>query len=310
MPYAQAVAGPPGSGKSTYCLGMHQYLTQLGRPCHIINLDPGNDLVAPEVTFDVCEVVSVPRVMEEAGLGPNGGLVWCIDYMVGHLGDLCDAIKKSIEDKEKKEWKVLHKAHLLLDLPGQVELTTHHSSLPTLLTGLGEALGLRVTLTALTDATSALSPHMYISSSLLTTMQLIKLNLPAISVLSKADLLKGKETDFNLDFYTTPTSMAPLVDMIPQNRFDARNRRLTESLIELVEDYSLVRYIPLDIQDAGSVGQVVAAVDRASGYEYVEAQGEVGGMFKVAARAGEIGDVEVVERWQPGAFEEVMKEGM
>lgn len=60
--FGQLVIGPPGSGKTTYCNGMQQFLTAIGRcralfpeeiihPCAsmcgrkvaIINLDPAND---------------------------------------------------------------------------------------------------------------------------------------------------------------------------------------------------------------------------------------------------------------------------
>lgn len=40
--FGQVVVGPPGSGKTTYCLGMHQYLKAIGRDAAIVNLDPAN----------------------------------------------------------------------------------------------------------------------------------------------------------------------------------------------------------------------------------------------------------------------------
>ena len=43
MVFAQVVIGPPGSGKTTYCEGMRQYLEGVGRQVAIINLDPAND---------------------------------------------------------------------------------------------------------------------------------------------------------------------------------------------------------------------------------------------------------------------------
>ena len=42
--YGQIVIGAPGSGKTTYCDGMQQYLNLLGRDCHVINLDPANEV--------------------------------------------------------------------------------------------------------------------------------------------------------------------------------------------------------------------------------------------------------------------------
>ena len=41
--FGQIVIGPPGSGKTTYCNGMSQFLTALGRKVAVINIDPAND---------------------------------------------------------------------------------------------------------------------------------------------------------------------------------------------------------------------------------------------------------------------------
>ncbi|KAL9451690.1 hypothetical protein AB3S75_013292 [Citrus x aurantiifolia] len=43
MVFGQVVIGPPGSGKTTYCNGMSQFLSLVGRKVAVINLDPAND---------------------------------------------------------------------------------------------------------------------------------------------------------------------------------------------------------------------------------------------------------------------------
>jgi hypothetical protein len=58
--YGQIVIGAPGAGKTTYCDGMQQYLRLLGRECHVVNLDPANE-VPPSTTID------------EGGRGGDGG---------------------------------------------------------------------------------------------------------------------------------------------------------------------------------------------------------------------------------------------
>jgi GTPase SAR1 family protein len=101
--YGQIIIGAPGAGKTTYCDGMQQYLKLLGRECHVVNLDPanevppstsddgddgdgaaatavprgegrGNSQLPYETVLDVCEdVISLDSVMSELNLGPNGG---------------------------------------------------------------------------------------------------------------------------------------------------------------------------------------------------------------------------------------------
>ena len=73
MPFGQLVVGPPGSGKSTYCNGMQQYLSALGRKVAVINLDPANDAVPYDCAVDIMDLVSLEAVMRETKLGPNGG---------------------------------------------------------------------------------------------------------------------------------------------------------------------------------------------------------------------------------------------
>ncbi len=79
MPFGQLVIGAPGSGKTTYCDGMQQYLSALGRKVAVVNLDPANDLLPYTPDVDITELVCLETVMEELKLGPNGG--GC-----GHLG--------------------------------------------------------------------------------------------------------------------------------------------------------------------------------------------------------------------------------
>jgi hypothetical protein len=57
---------------------MKQFLDELGRTCDIVNLDFANDHVPYEIAIDVRELVDLDHVMEEFGLGPNGGLVYCM----------------------------------------------------------------------------------------------------------------------------------------------------------------------------------------------------------------------------------------
>lgn len=71
--FGQLVVGPPGSGKTTFCDGMHQMNTALGRSCIVVNLDPANDQLPYPCTIDVRNLISVEDVMKQHNLGPNGG---------------------------------------------------------------------------------------------------------------------------------------------------------------------------------------------------------------------------------------------
>lgn len=59
--FGHVVVGPPGSGKTTYCFGMFQYLEAIGRDAAVINLDPANhgEGVPYTPAVDIEELVSL-----------------------------------------------------------------------------------------------------------------------------------------------------------------------------------------------------------------------------------------------------------
>lgn len=131
MPFAQLVIGPPGCGKSTYCDGMQQFLNALGRTTSIVNLDPANDHTSYKPALDIRDLVSLDEIMESEDLGPNGGVLYALEDI-----------------EENWEWmqtelKGLGDDYVIFDCPGQVELFTHHETMPRMFHKI-EKLGYRV----------------------------------------------------------------------------------------------------------------------------------------------------------------------
>jgi len=140
MVFGQVVIGPPGSGKSTYCEGMRQYLETAGRSVSVVNLDPANDLLPYEPAADIRELVSVEGAASACGLGPNGALVYCLEYLEANLDWLEGALSRAGSA-----------SYVLLDLPGQVELYTHYPVVRNVLQGL-QRRGHRLCCVHLVDA--------------------------------------------------------------------------------------------------------------------------------------------------------------
>lgn len=126
MATVQIVMGPPGSGKSTYCSGMKQFLSCLGRSVAVVNLDPANDSLPYESNINITELISLEEVMERLHLGPNGGLIYCMEYLETN----CDWLLSKMNDSAQ---------YYLIDCPGQIELYTHHNSIKTITARLKEA---------------------------------------------------------------------------------------------------------------------------------------------------------------------------
>ena len=49
---------------------------------HVINLDPAAEEFSYAPTLDIKELISVDDVMEQLGFGPNGALVYCMEYLL------------------------------------------------------------------------------------------------------------------------------------------------------------------------------------------------------------------------------------
>ena len=94
MPFAQLVIGPPGSGKSTYCDGMHQFMSAIGRKCSVVNLDPANDRTSYPVALDVRDLVTLDEIMETEELGPNGSVLYALEELEHNFEWLEEGLKQ------------------------------------------------------------------------------------------------------------------------------------------------------------------------------------------------------------------------
>jgi hypothetical protein len=89
------------------------------------------------------------------------------------------------------------------------------------------------------------------------------------------DLIKQYgELAFNLDFYTDVLDLSYLVDTLDSDKFLAKFKKLNKKICDVVSDYSLLSFIPLNIQKKNSVIKCIQQVDRANGYIYGEYDGE------------------------------------
>ncbi|KAM0692132.1 hypothetical protein Q7P36_008333 [Cladosporium allicinum] len=260
--------GPPGSGKSTLCNGLKQFMNAINRPCSVANLDPANDNVPyqDEAAFDVRDLVDVDEVMEREQLGPNGGVLWAMEEVETNF----DWLEQQLEQCEET---------IVLDPPGQPELTTHHMALPRILQRL-EKLGYRITIIQCLDSVVVTRPSLYLSSLLLCVRGMLHLPYPIVNVLTKIDNLKavgGDDLPFNLDFYTEVQDLQYLLPALAMEQSgsnaNAKFDKLNDALIQLVEDFGLVGFETLAVEDRASMASFLRAIDRATGYVFQGARG-------------------------------------
>ncbi|NXH67775.1 GPN2 GTPase, partial [Hydrobates tethys] len=256
LAFGQVVIGPPGSGKTTYCHGMQEFMGRIGRKVTVVNLDPANEAMPYRCAVDIAELITLPDVMENLKLGPNGGLIYCMEYLEAN----CDWLREKLAEFRDR--------YYLFDCPGQVELYTHHDALKNVFAQLAK-WNFRLAAVHLVDSHYCTDPGKFISVLCTSLSTMLHVELPHVNVLSKMDLIEqyGKLA-FNLDYYTEVLDLSYLVDHLASDPFFRNYRRLNEKLVEVIEDYSLVSFVPLNVQDKESMRRVMQAVDKANGYSF------------------------------------------
>jgi GPN-loop GTPase len=256
------------------------------RNIHVANLDPAAEVFKYQPTFDVRDLVSVPEVMDELGLGPNGALLYCMEYLLQHSDWLRDELDSFGDDE-----------YLILDCPGQIELYTHVPLMRSVVDRM-RSWGYDGTMVGVfcVDAGFLLDAEKFLSGSLLSLSAMIALELPHINVLTKCDMMGEEEVERILDYSSAShlwnveqdrRSLLPIrvddfdgdaVEEDPntapqpserQRFLEARRRsrhRLTDSICQLLDDWQMVSYLPLNIKDEESIDVVLSAVDHAIQY--------------------------------------------
>ena len=170
----------------------------------------------------------------------------------------------------------------------------------------------------LTDSYSLTLPSLYISTLLLSLRAMLQMDLPHLNVLTKIDKLASyAPLPFNLDFYTEVQDLSYLLPHLAQENPVMRHDKfqgLNNAVVELVEDFGLVSFETLAVEDKKSMMTLLQAIDRAGGYAFGGAEGANDTVWQVAMREGmgkmDIGDVQ--ERWidRKDEFDEIERREM
>ncbi|PHH72301.1 hypothetical protein CDD82_6041 [Ophiocordyceps australis] len=279
--FGAMVMGPAGAGKLNR------------RSAFYVNLDPAAETFEHQPDLDIKELISLRDVMEELKLGPNGGLIYCFEFLMENLDWLNEAL-------ESLPGEYL----IIFDMPGQIELYTHVPVLPNLVRFLSQpgSLDIRLAAVYLLEATFVVDRAKFFAGTLSAMSAMLMLQAPHINILSKMDLVKGQVRKKDLKRFLTPDT--GLLDDDPsdmyqrigddedQNTCDALEkgdcdetgppnqgrqvikgtsfRRLNRAVAGLIESFSMVNYLKLDVTNEDSVAAILSYIDDC--VQYHEAQ--------------------------------------
>lgn len=277
--YGAIIMGPAGAGKTTFCSALIQHLRHNKRACFYINLDPAAEDFVYEPDVDIKDLITLEDVMEELHLGPNGGLIYCFEFLLENLDFITDPLET-----------VTDEYLIIIDMPGQIELYTHVPIVPNLIRHLTRgSLNVSMCAAYLLESSFIADRAKFFAGTLSAMSAMLMLELPHVNILSKMDLVKGQVARKDLKRYIDPD--ISLLQDVPESGLvyehsegesngaatEAQNlmagnsfASLNRAVGQLIDDFSLVSFLKLDVQDEDSVGAVLSYIDDA--IQFHEAQ--------------------------------------
>lgn len=239
---------------------------------HLVNLDPAAEYFEVSPSIDIKDLITLQDVMEELGYGPNGGLIYCLEYLLEQK----DWFEEQIESFEED--------YLLIDCPGQIELYTHFNimrSFVDLLRKQGYTIcGVYCMDSQFMDDTSK-----FFAGVLAAMSAMIQLEIPHINVMTKMDLVMSEflidgEDDSGEDYAFSgeglvhyPRKFERFFNVDPTLLLEDANEQsrpkfagLNRALVSLVDEFSMVSFLPLNIRDENSLSIILQHLDHAMQY--------------------------------------------
>lgn len=191
-------------------------------------------------------------VGEEYLMGPNGALVYCMEFLLENLEWLEGKLDAFIDND-----------YIVFDLPGQIELYTHFPFMRQLIQNL-ERWDFRIQALYFLDSQFMSDAGKFFGGCMTALSAMIQLEVPHLNVMSKMDLASSMDKQ-RIEEYMYP-DVDNLVSELSK-RTGSRYLRLNAAMGALLDEYSMVSFVPLDISDEDSLADLLLMADTALQYE-------------------------------------------
>lgn len=233
----------------------------------VVNLDPAAERFDYQPFVDIRDLIQLDDAMEDEELhyGPNGGLVFCVEYLLENPDWLKNQLCGVGDDDDGEEGEVEAGVeepdddYILFDMPGQIELYSHLNA-GRQLAKLLESWDFRLCSVFLVDSQFMIDGAKFLSGTMAALSVMANMELPHVNILSKMDLL-SKTSRGQLDKYLEPDPQALLGEVSNESSWGRKYRKLSETIGLLIEDFSLVRFTPLNINDEENIADLLLMID-------------------------------------------------
>lgn len=154
--------------------------------CITVDLDPSS-LENECYDISVKDLVSASEVQELEGLGPNGAILYSMEFLKRNMQWLSESISNRAAASSAK------KQFLLIDFPGQIECYVAYDTIDAILTHLLVEHKHNLCGLLLSEAHSLLDARSLLCAGMSIAAQQVSLGIPVLSVASKGDLLSADQ---------------------------------------------------------------------------------------------------------------------
>lgn len=199
---------------------------------------------------------------ETIHLGPNGGLVFCLEYLQQNL-DWLDAVLGDVDGD-----------YILFDCPGQIELYSHLPIMPRIVEYLQRKWDFRFVTIFILDARFLVDYSHFLAGVLSALSAMMCLSTAHLNIMSKMDLLTEQKQKYVINRYLNPDldyfyDVGNFSDcqgydcMIESVSF----KKLTSALSGLIERYSIVNFMPFNREKEDTIANVLLQIDHCLQYD-------------------------------------------
>ncbi len=212
--------GTAGSGKSTLSHVFKEWTEVEGIDAILVNLDPGAENLPYSPDVDIRDWISLKEVMDVHELGPNGAQIACADMLALNTDDVKESISSFKTD------------FVVIDTPGQLELFVFRESGRFIIETLQPN---RSVIAYLIDHVLAKNPSAFVSHLLLSFSTHVRMNIPQMNLLSKADLLTKEECEMVVEWSKNAESLQNALMQQQQSLY----AQISEGLLRLLSDFPI-----------------------------------------------------------------------